>query len=106
MDRAPPKIVVGSAQFRPEEARPVSVDGLFTLVVATRSVAERVGELRRALARVQAGGFAARVVVDDASEIGRLQAGFNAMTAGLAERERIREVFGSDRGRGGSQPAL
>ena len=70
------------------------VVGLFTLVVATRSVAERVGELRRALARVRAGDFAARVVVDDASEIGRLQVGFNAMTAGLAERERIREVFG------------
>jgi adenylate cyclase len=71
------------------------VVGLFTLVVATRSVAERVGELRRALARVRAGDFAARVVVDDASEIGRLQVGFNAMTAGLAERERIREVFGT-----------
>jgi len=70
------------------------VVGLFTLVVATRSVAERVGELRRAIARVRAGDFAARVVVDDASEIGRLQVGFNAMTAGLAERERIREVFG------------
>jgi len=70
------------------------VVGLFTLVVATRSIAERVGELRHALARVRAGDFAARVVVDDASEIGRLQVGFNAMTAGLAERERIREVFG------------
>ncbi|MFY9917564.1 MAG: adenylate/guanylate cyclase domain-containing protein [Mycobacterium sp.] len=71
------------------------VVGLFTLVVAARSVAERVRELRRALARVQAGDLTARVVVDDASEIGRLQVGFNAMTAGLAERERIREVFGT-----------
>ena len=71
------------------------VVGLFTLIVATRSVAERVGELRRALARVRAGDFATRVVVDDGSEIGRLQIGFNAMTAGLAERERIREVFGT-----------
>ncbi len=71
------------------------VVGLFTLVVATRSVAERVGELRRALARVRAGDFAARVVVDDASEIGRLQVGFNVMTAGLAERERIRDVLGT-----------
>jgi adenylate cyclase len=71
------------------------VVGLFTLVVAARSVAERVGALHRALARVQAGDFTARVVVDDASEIGRLQVGFNSMTAGLAERERIREVFGT-----------
>jgi adenylate cyclase len=71
------------------------VVGLFTLVVAARSVAERIGALHRALARVQAGDFAARVVVDDASEIGRLQVGFNTMSAGLAERERIREVFGT-----------
>jgi adenylate cyclase len=71
------------------------VVGLFTLVVAARSVAERVTALRRALARVQTGDFTAHVVVDDASEIGRLQVGFNAMTAGLAERERIREVFGT-----------
>ena len=71
------------------------VVGLFTLFVAARSVAERVGELRHALARVRAGDFEARVLVDDASEIGRLQVGFNAMAAGLAERERIREVFGT-----------
>jgi adenylate cyclase len=71
------------------------VVGSFTLVVASRSIAERVGSLRRALARVRAGDFTARVVVDDASEIGRLQVGFNSMAAGLAERERIREVFGT-----------
>ena len=71
------------------------VVGLFTLVVATRSVAERVGELRRPIAWVRAGDFAARVVVDDASEIGRLQVGFNAMTAALAERDRIERCLGS-----------
>jgi adenylate cyclase len=71
------------------------VVGLFALLVAARSVAERIGALHRALARVQEGDFAARVVVDDASEIGRLQVGFNTMSAGLAERERIREVFGT-----------
>ncbi|MDT5011797.1 MAG: adenylate cyclase [Mycobacterium sp.] len=69
------------------------VVGLFTVIVATRSIAERVRELRRALYRVQAGDFTTRVVVDDASEIGRLQVGFNTMTAGLAERERIRVAF-------------
>ncbi len=71
------------------------VVGLFALIVATRSVTERVRALRHALARVQAGDFTAHVVVDDVSEIGRLQAGFNAMAAGLAERERIRDVFGT-----------
>ncbi|WP_254358849.1 adenylate/guanylate cyclase domain-containing protein [Mycolicibacterium peregrinum] len=71
------------------------VVGLFAILIAIRSVTERVTALRRALAQVQAGDFGARVEVDDASEIGRLQAGFNTMTAGLAERERIRHTFGT-----------
>ncbi|MGV0745828.1 adenylate/guanylate cyclase domain-containing protein [Mycolicibacterium sp. XJ870] len=71
------------------------VVGLFTILIAARSVAERVGALRGALSRVRAGDFTARVEVDDASEIGRLQAGFNTMAAGLAERERIRDAFGT-----------
>ncbi|MBU9765672.1 adenylate/guanylate cyclase domain-containing protein [Mycobacterium sp. TNTM28] len=71
------------------------VVGLFAILIAIRSVTERVTALRRALALVQAGDFTARVEVDDASEIGRLQAGFNTMTAGLAERERIRHTFGT-----------
>jgi adenylate cyclase len=71
------------------------VVGLFAILIAIRSVTERVTALRRALAQVQAGDFSARVEVDDASEIGLLQAGFNTMTAGLAERERIRDTFGT-----------
>jgi adenylate cyclase len=71
------------------------VVGLFAILIAVRSVAEPVGALRNALARVQAGDLSARVDVDDASEIGLLQAGFNTMTAGLAERERIRDAFGT-----------
>ncbi len=69
------------------------VVGLFALAVAVHSVAERLSALRAALARVQDGDFGARVVVDDASEIGQLQAGFNAMAAGLVERERIRDAL-------------
>lgn len=69
--------------------------GLFAILIAIRSVTERVTALRRALAQVQAGDFNARVEVDDVSEIGLLQAGFNTMTAGLAERERIRHAFGT-----------
>ncbi|WP_234788225.1 adenylate/guanylate cyclase domain-containing protein [Mycolicibacterium setense] len=71
------------------------VVGLFAILIAIRSVTERITALHRALAQVQAGDFGARVEVDDASEIGRLQAGFNTMTAGLAERERIRHTFGT-----------
>jgi adenylate cyclase len=69
------------------------VVGLFALLVAVHSVAERLSALRTALARVEDGDFGARVVVDDASEIGQLQAGFNAMAAGLAEREHIRDTL-------------
>ena len=35
-----------------------------------------------------------RVQVNDGSEVGRLQAGFNAMVGGLRERERMRDLFG------------
>ena len=51
--------------------------------------------VRRALARVQQGEFDVRVPVYDGTQIGQLQLGFNQMVAGLAERERIREMFGT-----------
>jgi adenylate cyclase len=44
---------------------------------------------------VEEGSLDEEVVVDDGGEIGFLQAGFNRMVAGLRERERIREAFGS-----------
>jgi adenylate cyclase len=69
--------------------------GLAATFFASRSVAEPVAGMRGALARVQAGDFEARVAVDDGSEVGLLQAGFNEMVAGLAERDRIREAFGT-----------
>jgi adenylate cyclase len=59
-----------------------------------RSLADPVQELRRAVARVQEGDFSAEVTVDDGSEIGLLQAGFNRMVSGLREREEIRDLFG------------
>ncbi len=51
--------------------------------------------MRRALREVQRGDFDVRVPVYDGTQIGQLQLGFNAMVAGLAERERIREAFGT-----------
>ena len=65
------------------------------ITFAAKSVANPISALRRGVARVEEGDFAARVPVDDASEVGLLQAGFNRMAAGLAERERLRQVFGS-----------
>jgi adenylate cyclase len=59
-----------------------------------RSVADPLGSVRRAMAIVERGGLDASVEVDDATEVGILQAGFNAMVAGLRERVRLRDLFG------------
>jgi adenylate cyclase len=69
--------------------------GLLSVTVAARATADPVDSVRRALARVQRGNFDQRVPVYDGSQIGHLQLGFNAMVAGLSERERIREAFGA-----------
>ena len=75
------------------------VAGLFAggvlIAAAARSLAEPVERLRAAVERVEQGSFDEEVVVDDGGEIGFLQAGLNRMVAGLRERERIRETFGT-----------
>jgi adenylate cyclase len=68
--------------------------GLLATVLNSHALADPLAGLRQALARVEEGDFDSRVTVDDASEVGLLQAGFNRMTAGLAERERLRDLFG------------
>jgi adenylate cyclase len=45
-------------------------------------------------ARVRSGDLGAVVPVDDASEIGLLQAGFNDMVRGLRERAQLEDLFG------------
>jgi adenylate cyclase len=62
---------------------------------AARSVAEPLASLRIAQEGVRQGDFDARVAVEDGSEVGLLQAGFNHMVSGLAERERLRHAFGA-----------
>ena len=69
--------------------------GLLAMLLAARSVSDPVGTVRRALERVEHGDFEVRAPVDDGSELGQLQAGFNRMAAGLQERERLREAFGT-----------
>jgi adenylate cyclase len=71
------------------------VVGLLAVILAARTTADPIGALRRALARVRTGDFDVRVPVYDGSQIGQLQLGFNEMVGGLAERERIREAFGT-----------
>ena len=69
--------------------------GLFTMLIAARYVAGRLDYLSRALEKVEHGDLDTRVEVDDGSEVGLVQAGFNRMTEGLAERQRLREAFGT-----------
>jgi adenylate cyclase len=80
--------------------------GLRSAVIAARSVADPVGSVRDAMSRVEEGDFGARVPVEDGSEVGQLQAGFNRMATGLEEREKIRDVFGRQVGRDVAQAAL
>jgi adenylate cyclase len=69
--------------------------GLLAVTVAARATADPVDSVRRALAKVQTGDLEVRVPVYDGSQVGQLQLGFNRMVEGLAERERIREAFGT-----------
>ena len=80
--------------------------GLLSMRFAARSIGEPVAAVRRGLERVEEGEFDARVRVDDASEVGLLEAGFNRMAAGLEERELLRDLFGRHVGRDVAQAAL
>jgi adenylate cyclase len=68
--------------------------GLATVLLAARSVSRPIADLRRAMAATASGDLDAEVAIDDGSELGLLQSGFNEMVAGLRERERLRDLFG------------
>ena len=80
--------------------------GMLAISMAARSVAEPVAAVRRAMARVEDGELDVTVPVDDGSEVGLLEAGFNRMAAGLSERERLRDLFGRHVGRDVARAAL
>jgi adenylate cyclase len=80
--------------------------GSFAITVASRSVADPIRAVRRAMADVEEGLYDRRVPVDDTTEVGLLEAGFNSMAAGLEERERLRDLFGRHVGREVAEAAL
>jgi adenylate cyclase len=82
------------------------VAGSLATVVAARAVADPVRSVRLAMGRVEEGDFETRVPVDDAGEVGQLEAGFNSMAAGLGERERLRDLFGRQVGHDVARAAL
>jgi adenylate cyclase len=68
--------------------------GLPIMILTSRSISDPVREVVDAMAQVERGRIDTFVGVYERSEIGRLQGGFNRMVAGLAERERLRDLFG------------
>src|SRR5215211_382367 len=80
--------------------------GFLGTKLATQAVAGPVRQLRRAVDAVTRGDFDAAVPVNDGSEIGRLQAGFNGMVAGLREREQLRDLYGRQVGTDVARAAL
>jgi adenylate cyclase len=83
-----------------------SVVGLLATKLVARSIADPVTSVRGALDRVAKGDLDAQVRVEDGSEVGLLQAGFNRMVDGLHERERIRDLFGRQVGEEVARAAL
>ncbi|MDQ8046797.1 MAG: adenylate/guanylate cyclase domain-containing protein, partial [Solirubrobacteraceae bacterium] len=68
--------------------------GLLAEVVTARAVADPIVRMRGAVRKLTAGDLSARVPIDDATEVGLLQAGFNQMAVGIQEREELRDLFG------------
>jgi adenylate cyclase len=70
------------------------VFGLLVTFLNAQAVVNPISAVSAALTQGRDGQLDARVVVNDATELGLLQAGFNDMAEGLAEREKIRDLFG------------
>ena len=83
-----------------------SVVGLLATLFAAKAIAHPVTAVREGLERVQGGDLDVHLAVDDASEVGQLQAGFNRMAEGLRERARIRDLFGRQVGEDVARAAL
>ncbi len=80
--------------------------GLPTMILTSRSISDPVGEVADAMAEVEHGHIATYIGAYERSEIGRLQTGFNRMVAGLAERDRLRDLFGRHVGPDVAQRAI
>jgi adenylate cyclase len=71
----------------------VALGGALTLAFA-RGYRRTLGSLRGLADRIGAGDYGVEAKVDTADELGALGEAINHMSAGLAERERIRDAFG------------
>ena len=80
--------------------------GLPTMILTSRSISDPLSEVVDAMAEVEHGRIDTYVGAYERSQIGRLQTGFNRMVAGLAERERLRDLFGRHVGTDVAQRAI
>jgi adenylate cyclase len=80
--------------------------GIATTAAVTGSVSSPLQAIRRGLDRVGAGDLHAELAVDDAGEVGHIQAGFNRMVVGLRERQRLEDLFGRHVGEQVAQAAM
>jgi class 3 adenylate cyclase len=64
-------------------------------VMFTRSILRPIRDLQTATEAVRRGDYQISIPLTTADELGELAASFNEMVAGLAEREKIREAFGT-----------
>jgi class 3 adenylate cyclase len=64
-------------------------------VLFAKSILRPIADLQRATEAVSEGRYDASVPVTTGDELGELAVSFNQMVAGLAERERLREAFGT-----------
>ncbi len=67
--------------------------GTRVVLLVGSALVDPLDDLAKAMGAVSAGDLSTRVAVYDSSELGVLQHGFNEMVDGLAERERMRELF-------------
>jgi adenylate cyclase len=70
------------------------VFGFLLMELTSRAIVAPIRAVRAALGAIAEGDLNVEVAVDDGTELGELQSGFNDMAAGLREREQIRELFG------------
>lgn len=82
------------------------VTGVTLASVAAGSVAEPLEAVRRALQRVERGDLSVVVPVDDAGEVGEVEAGVNRMVTGLRQRRELEDLFGRYVGEAVAERAL
>ena len=80
--------------------------GLWAAVLFAKSIGEPLCEVTKALKDIEAGDLDVHLQVNEAGEIGQVQAGLNRMVVALREREQLRDLFGRHVGEDVARQAL